>query len=116
MKRHSKQNADVTKQNKQANAPKTEDRDYRRMLARARRIAYLIHDDLHLSFAQCTQLVLTGYKSGHLIANSNIRKKNVANMALHEIVPLIAEFDEQTFKHLLDKKMDFAASAVVFKA
>lgn len=113
MKRHSKQDPATTKQHKQKNAPKKDNIEYRRRLHRARQLAYLIHEDLHLTFGQCVQLVLTNYQYGYVLANKNIRKHNAANMNNKDAV-VISEFDEGTFNTLLDKRLSFAASAASF--
>lgn len=115
MKRHSKQDPAITKQHKPENAPKKENIAYRKQLAKARRLAYLIHEDLHLTFAQCTQLILTNYQNGYVIANANIRKYNAEHMN-DKNVAVLSEFDESTFNTLLVKRLDFAASAATFVA
>lgn len=113
MKKHSKQSPDVTKQHKLENAPKKDNITYRRRLHKARQIAYLIHEDLHLTFGQCVQLVLTNYQYGYVLANKNIRKHNADNMNDKDAV-VISEFDEGTFNTLLNKKLAFAAIAASF--
>lgn len=115
MKRHSKQDAAVTAANKKANASKRENTQHKKRLDRARRLAYLIHDDLHLTFGQCVQLILTNYSGGHVIANRNIEKHN------ENVEPAFGEktislFDEETFNTLLSKKLEWAASAAQFNA
>lgn len=113
MKRHSKQDPAITKQHKLENAPKKENIAYRRRLHKARRLAYLIHDDLHLTFGQCVQLILTNYQYGYVMANKNIRKHNELNMN-DKNAPVFSEFDEATFNALLNKQLEFAASAASF--
>lgn len=116
MKRHSKQDAAVTAANKKANTPKRENTQKRKKLERARQLAYLIHDDLHLTFGQCVQLILTNYTYGHVIANRNICEFNLAHADNKNVAVLgektISLFDEGTFNTLLAKKLEWAASAV----
>lgn len=115
MKKHSKQDPAITKQNKLENAPKKENIAYRKRLARARRLAYIIHEGLHLTFAQCVQLILTDYQYGYIIANKNIRKHNAAHMN-DEGAVMLSEFDEGTFNTLLARKLAFASTAAMFDA
>lgn len=115
MKKHSKQDAATTAANKKANAPKRDNVQKRKKLERARQLAYLIHDDLHLTFGQCVQLILTDHTGGHLIANRNIEKHN------ENVEPAFGEktislFDEGTFNTLLAKKLEWAASVAPFNA
>lgn len=113
MKSHSKQDAAVTAANKKANAPRHENMQRKKRLERARQLAYLIHDDLHLSFGQCVQLILSNYTSGHLIANRNIVRFNNENAGNKHVV-LLSAFDEGTFNTLLSKKLEWAATAAPF--
>lgn len=91
------------KRNKEANAPKPANIRARAKRTRVHDTALIIHDKLHLTYSQCVQLLMTDYKSGHLIANRNIEKFNKETKGA-----LLSLFDEGTFAELLDRQIEWA--------
>jgi hypothetical protein len=65
--------------------------------------AYIIHEKLHLSYAQCVQLLLTNHRDGHIIANRNIEKHNAKTKDAQ-----LSLFDQSSFNNLLDQQIAWA--------
>lgn len=79
--------------------------------AEARRIAYLIHDKMYLTFAQCVHGLMRPSAHLYTIANKNIRKRN----AVAHSDDQISEFDAHVFMDLYNEQISFALSAKPFK-
>lgn len=85
--------------------------------AHAHFVSRMIHDKLHLTFAQCVQVIMTNHIAhAHEIANRNIRKRN--EVLINENIRLgndpaqgtLSEFSAATFSDLFMEQVDFALS------
>lgn len=86
---------------------------------RLKNVAYIIHDKLHLSYAQCVHGLKTNNPEAMLrAANRNIVQRNrdaalynaqFNDKTMHK--PILSEFDANTFIALLIEQVSFGLTA-----